>query len=158
MPNEGEKQLNAVENYGMPSVERIYERFSDQFSPVQGCKSEADFKTFWDNMAGKMEGIQLQDSTGIALHFPKNVYQQTIDQGHWKIAKSAFALLRNANEIWASDQNSETELSRTYIGYYQDQPIVLLANQKGIVQTFYQWEKPHAELEKLRKGVLIKRR
>ena len=157
MPNEGEKQLSAVENYGMPSVERIYERFSDQFSPVQGCKSEADFKTFWDNMAGKKEGIKLQDSTGIALHFPKNVYQQTIDQGHCNIAKSAFALLRNANEIWASDQNSETELSRTYIGYYLNKPIVLLADQKGMVQTFYQWDKPHAELEKLRKGLLIKR-
>lgn len=157
MPDEGEKQLSAVENYGIPSVERIYERFGDKFLPVQGFKNETDFRAFWDKMAGTKEGIKLQDSTGIALSFSKSLYQQIIDKGHWNIAQSALVLLRNANEIWDSF-DYVGEACRTYIGYYQDQPIVLLADQKGMVQAFYQWDKPHAELEKLRKGVLIKRR
>ena len=152
MPNEGEKQLSAVENYGMPSVERIYERSADKFSPVQGFKSEADFKEFWDKMVGGKEGIKLQDSTGLTLSFTKSLYQQTIDQGHWNMVKSALALLRNATEIW------DDSVSRKYIGYYQNQPIVLLVDQKGMVQTFYQWNKSHAELEKIRKGILIKRK
>jgi SPP1 gp7 family putative phage head morphogenesis protein len=160
MPDEGKKQLSAVKNYGMPSVERIYESFGDKFLPVQGFERKTDFKEFWDKMAGTKDGIKLQDSTGIVLSFSKSLYQQIIDQGHWNMAKSALALLRNANEVWDSlDYVGENlKACRTYIGYYQDQPIVLLADKKGMVQTFYQWDKPHVELEKLRTGLLIKRK
>ncbi|TXI15741.1 MAG: hypothetical protein E6Q66_01095, partial [Pedobacter sp.] len=138
MPSGGEAPLKAVENYGMPSVERIYERHSNKFPSALGFESEDDFKTFWNEKADAKGQIRLQDSTGLTLTFSKKLREQTIAKGHWDIAKSAFVLLKNADEVWGSlDQRQN--LFRKYIGYYQHKPLVLLANQQGLVQDFYPW-------------------
>lgn len=159
MPGEGEKQLSAVENYGMLPVDRIYERSSKRFPPSEGFESEADFSVFWNKVAGNKGEIKLQDSTGLTLTFPEILRDQTIDQGHWTMAKSAIALLKNADEIWDTLENKPQEaLVRKYIGYCNRNPIILLADQKGIVQTFYPWDKLRGDLDKLREGLLIHRR
>lgn len=157
MPGEGESPLKAVQNYGMTTVEHIYERHGSKFPSALGFESEDDFKTFWSQKADSNGEIKLQDSTGLTLTFSKALRDQTIENGHWNIAKSAVVLLKNANEIWGA-LDPKQSLFRKYIGYYQTGPLVLLADQNGVVHSFYSWEKSLTDLEKLRAGLLIKRR
>lgn len=157
MPGQGEAPLRAVENYGMPSVDQLYERGAGKLPQAMGFESEDDFRIFWAQKANNQGEIKLQDSTGITLTFPEILRDQTIEKGHWSVAKSAFVLLKNADEVWGA-LDPEQNVFRKYMGYYHGQPLVLLADQQGMVQTFYPWDRPYAELEKLREGVLIKRR
>ena len=157
VPGQGGAPLKAVENYGMSPVERIYERGASKLPIAIGFESEADFKTFWSQKADQNSGIQLHDSTGLTLTFSKALHDRTIEKKRWHIAKSAFVLLKNADEVWG-DLDPKQSLFRKYIGYYQHQPLVLLADQDGLVRDFYEWEQPLLELEKLRMGLLIKRR
>lgn len=157
VPGQGEAPLKAVENYGMPSVERIYERGASKLPIAIGFESEADLKTFWSQKADQNGEIRLQDSTGLTLTFSKALHDRTIEKKRWHIAKSAFVLLKNADEVWG-DLDPKQGLFRKYIGYYKYQPLVLLADQNGLVRDFYEWDQPLLELEKLRMGLLIKRR
>ena len=157
MPEQGAVPLKAVENYGMPAVEHLYERDLIKRPDALGFDNEDDLRTFWAQKANPKGEIKLQDSTGLGLTFPKILCDQTIKKGHWNIAKSAFVLLKNADEIWGALELDRSPF-RKYIGYYQHKPLVLLADQDGVVQTFYAWDKPLTELENLREGLLIKRR
>lgn len=156
MPDHGESPLKAVQNYGLPSVERIYERGTSNPN-VLGFESEDDFKTFWTQKANQKGEIELQDSTGLTLTFPEALRDKTIEKGNWDVAKSAFVLLKNADEVWGV-LDPKDNLFRKYIGYYQHNPLVLLADHNGLVHDFYQWDQSLGDLEKLRQGLLIKRR
>ena len=157
MPNEGEKQLSAVENYSMPSVERIYEPNSNKFPSALGFENETDFKKFWTEKADQKGEIKLQDRTGLTLTFSDLFRDQAIKNGHWKIAKSAFVLLKNADEVWGSLDSNES-IFRKYIGYYKHKPLVLIANEHGLVSDFYEWNGSLTDLEEIRTGILITRR
>ncbi len=157
MPEQGAVPLKAVENYGMPAVEHLYERDLIKRPDALGFDNEDDLRTFWAQKANPKGEIKLVDSTGLSLTFPEVLRDQTIKKGHWNIAKSAFVLLKNADEIWGALEPDRSPF-RKYIGYYQYKPLVLLADQDGVVQTFYAWNKPLTELENLREGLLIKRR
>ncbi|TXI14238.1 MAG: DUF935 family protein [Pedobacter sp.] len=157
VPDQGWSPLKAVENYGMPSVEQIYERSTNKFPQALGFDSEADFKAFWTEKADQKGDIKLQDSTGLTITFSQRLHDQIISKGYWNVAKSAIVLLKNADEVWGT-LGSEPNSFRKYIGYYQHQPLVLLADQHGIVCDFYEWNQSLSELEKLRLGLLIKRK
>ncbi len=157
VPGRGEVPLKAVENYGMPSVKQIYERDASKFPTAIGFESENDFRAFWNQKANEKGEIKLQDSTGLTLTFSEKLREQTIAKGHWDIAKSAFVLLKNADEVWGS-LDQKQNLFRKYIGYYQNSPLVLHADQDGVVQDFYSWNQSLNDLEKLRIGLLIKRK
>jgi SPP1 gp7 family putative phage head morphogenesis protein len=157
MPSQGELPLKAVQNYGMPSVERIYERSTDKLPIALGFESENDFKTFWSQKADQNGDIKLKDSTGLTFTFSEMLRDQTIEKGNWNVAKSAFVLLKNSNEVWGA-LDTKQNVFRKYIGYYQRKPLVLLADQHGVVSDFHQWDQSLADLEKLREGLLIKKK
>lgn len=158
-------QLSATRNYGMPSVERIYDRPAWLSKYDQTLASREEYAAYWQRMrdeypAADGRGFTLTDKArGVMAHFPESLYDKMINRGRMEYFGEAEAVFSDPDEIWyvlkeSSKNYSKEELFTAYIKYYEDTPIVMPIDETGTVNSLYKWERGLKDFENWRRGVL----
>lgn len=161
-----EMQLSAVKNYGMKPVKKIYEHGGNLSKYKEGIENTDDYRSLWEKLEKKYgtpgKGFTLIDKkNNISAHFDGNLMNKIADKGRWNYFDEIKDLMYNPDELWATWQTGDrfkNECFNVYVKYYQDQPIVMLVDQAGRVDSFYKWEKSLSDFEKFRTGLLKNRK
>ncbi len=158
-------QLSATRNYGMPSVERIYDRPAWLSKYGQTLASREEYAAYWQRMRDEYPaadglGFTLTDKArGVMAHFPESLYDKMINRGRMEYFGEAEAVFSEPDEIWyvlkgSSRNYLKDEIFTAYVKYYEDTPIIMPIDAAGIVNSFYKWNKSLKNFEEWRTGVL----
>jgi SPP1 gp7 family putative phage head morphogenesis protein len=169
----GIKQLDAVRNYGMKSVEAIM-RKSDEFPAPLHMDTETDFYAYWFAQV-KKHGINahdfaIKDKLGNDVIFKaspdgkdkENYFRDHIirkqSEARHEYAANFTDVMQKPDEIFARHEGDV--ISTSYIKYYNDYPYVLVTVNDGKTieaQTFYRADQKakRGSFKKNRQGVLL---
>lgn len=158
-------QLSATRNYGMPSVERIYDRPAWLSKYGQPLASREEYAAYWQRMrdehpAADGRGFTLTDKArGVMAHFPESLYDKMINRGRMEYFGEAEAVFSDPDEIWyvlkgSKKQSLGTEIFTTYVKYYEDIPIIMPIDENGTVNSLYKWTGGLKDFESWRTGIL----
>lgn len=158
-------QLSATRNYGMPSVERIYDRPAWLSKYGQPLASHEEYAAYWQRMrdehpAADGRGFILTDKArGVMAHFPESLYDKMINRGRMEYFGEAEAVFSDPDEIWyvlkgSKKQSLGTEIFTTYVKYYEDIPIIMPIDENGTVNSLYKWTGGLKDFESWRTGIL----
>lgn len=159
------KQLKAA-NYGLRSTDKIYERPEKLPAKSSRITDIAGYDAWWKQMAknnpSKTDGaFELrQPKLKTSLQFDSDLMVKLVEKERYKYADEMPNLVNNPDEIWSgylTSKNVGGEYLTTYIKYYNDSPIVLVADDKGKVRSFYQLEERNT-VGNFRKGLLLHRK
>jgi SPP1 gp7 family putative phage head morphogenesis protein len=172
----GIRELDAVRNYGMRSVDRIM-RNADDFPPALHLDTETDYYIWW-NAQVKKSGINphdfvVKDKLGNdvlftaspdgknkASYFRDHIIRKQNENRH-EYAPNMIDMIKHPDEIFVRYHGEE--ISTHYIKYYNDFPHLLITSNDGKVikaQTMYRRDikKNKASFDAHRKGILIYKR
>jgi SPP1 gp7 family putative phage head morphogenesis protein len=148
--NNGFMSQLAAANYGMPSVRRLYEKYD--FPPVQVFTKPEAAGQWWQRQVGPDGAhLDLKDPTALSIRVTRG------DNTPHSFIANLPALVQHPDEVWT--MRSGDTLTRSYIKYYENGPLVLQASTKDGNLT----AKPVKQLgikdaEKLRRGNLVLRK
>ncbi len=162
------KELDAVKNYGLKTVDQIYASGDLPIKIEQA--SESEYRAWWRDQK-KVPGtddILLKDKSGVKIlfdswetpgrshqfeHFKDHIIQKS-NQERWKYAANFPDIVTAPDEVWSVRHGKK--LSRYYIKYYDDNPYVVVAEEskgKMIAQTMH--DMTRVRTNQVRRGVLI---
>jgi SPP1 gp7 family putative phage head morphogenesis protein len=169
----GTKELDAVRNYGMKTVEVIM-RKADEFPAPLHVDTETDYYAFWFAQV-KKHGINahdfaIKDKLGNDVIFKaspdgknkENYFRDHIirkqSEARHEYAPNFIDVLKSPDEIFARYEGDV--ISTSYIKYFNDFPHVLVTVNDGKTieaQTFYRADQKakRGSFKKNRKGVLL---
>lgn len=171
---EGIKELDAVKNYGMQTVDKIMT--SGKARPLpEHIDTVADYYVWWKEMV-RAKGINdtdfaLKDGLNNVVVFDAaegpnktSFFRDHINrkpgEDRYEYATNLVATLQQPNEIWAKYKGSV--ITTSYVRYYDDYPYVLVTENDGETikaVNFYRADRSvnARDLDKRRKGILIKK-
>jgi len=130
------KQLQAEKNYGMPSVESLYNRFS--FEPKIEFADKAEAYN-WFNDIAPQGSITEKDPTGLELQIDRDFISHAIED-HKKEHRENYIgnvldVIKSPDEIW-SNKNDKGKLERYYIKYYRNWPLMLITDIENNIKPY----------------------
>lgn len=119
------KELAAVKNYGMRTVEQLYNTID--FPAAQVLESKEAANNWWTEKAGMLRGhIDIQDRSGVTVRFSnkfrKHVFEDNADE-RWRNISNIEAIITDPDEVWSFKEGGV--LKKCYIRYYEDYPQVV---------------------------------
>ena len=155
VPGKGNKQLGAVDNYGMKSAERI---MTNANLPVADRFSKHDFEKWWQGQEESGQ-VHMKDCEGFPVKFDSDFAKHLIKNGesHFGVSGEISKVLKNPDEIWAQNKGSKRgqDWLKIYLKYYKGKPIVLVVDHQGLAKSLYEID---GDIESFRKGILIKKK
>lgn len=161
------KQLMAVKNYGLKTVEQIY---AEHLPAKIEMASESEFRHWWKDMP-KIKGtddIVLKDKVGTSILFdsvetpgntnPFSYFKDHIlkksNQERWSYAANFEDIITEPNEIWSSRENGK--LLTYYLKFFHDAPIAVIVKDKfGVLTAETMYSLTELRTKQLRQGILI---
>jgi SPP1 gp7 family putative phage head morphogenesis protein len=154
------KDLEAVKNYGMKSVNNIYE--FGEFPAFESLPDKRRALDWWQDQAGSLRGsFDVKSADGLTVRFDHNfrneVLKQNPNQGYRAFHKGP-EVLKSPDEIWSRQVEGKLEI--TYIKYYDKSPVAVIVDAKGAVRSSTMMELTKdgkvavSEINKLRRGQL----
>lgn len=133
------KEYNAVDNYAMPTVKKLY--VANDFPPARK-QSEIEAMNWWGNKTGDKEYIDLKDVNGDSLRFDKRFKKHVMDDNADKrhtILSNFEDVVTAPDEVWSI--RKKDRLITTYIRYYDNAPIcVRVENGRAFTMFAYEHE------------------
>lgn len=160
LPGAKAAQLSAVDNYGMSSAKQIYAKGSGLETYTKPIETPEEFDTFWQQCEEKhgkkgVDGFTLVDKQNLQLAtFTPEIKTKMAKRDYFPEVLNTFT---DPHEVWAVKMTSGSALHNIFLRYYEDAPIALIVNAKGLVENLTRI-KDLAEVEKLRKGLLKRRK
>ncbi len=160
-----EMQLSAVKHYGMKPVKDIYQK-EDRLSVYKGSIQDIEeYNRYWQSLEEKYgktgDGFTMVDrKNNISAHFDEKLKQKLINRERFGYFDEAERILKNPDEVWTTWQSSNVygkEFFNVYIRYYSDNPVVVLINMDGRVDSFYRLDSISG-CEQFRTGLLKNKR
>ena len=165
---EAPTELEAVKNYGMPTLEKIY---AGELPTGSQLASEAEYRDWWKSQV-KVAGtddILVADKTGIKVllnsgetsgnnkradvYFKDHVVLKTAQQ-RWRYASNVTDVITNPDEVYSVRENGK--VVRNYLKFFEAAPVVVRvvdSNNLMVAETMYQLTDVRAV--QLRRGVLL---
>ncbi len=148
------------EQYGLPSVEKIYTDEKPKFIKT----NKEEYLDWWKTQKkSENDDIKVKDvlNNDIILDSPEgkkknknNYFKEHIlkksDQNRFEFATESINVLKNPDEVW--DNPSQ---GRVYIKYYENGIIKIAVNNNIATTIFKLYEKNSGELSSARKGLLL---
>lgn len=149
-------ELKAVENYGLPTVEKIYQTPSKLAKYATEFESKEAFETYWTDLVKASDvknGFDIIDTNTTTKVVANDKLKNLLTAGeNYKQAKEIISIIQKPNEVY--NVGGET----VYIRYYNDQPIAIqttVNNRKKIIEISNFQKLTNKSVVKFRKGVLM---
>lgn len=145
------QQFDAVRNYGLPSLARLYA--ANDFPPLIIQDSKQAYYDWWFDQAKKTgDDILIRDRIGQNILFPSHSTTGTgkpadyfkdhiirkDKEKRWEYASNFPDIMRDPDEIWSQRQNGKLVIY--HVKYYEDGPYVVVSGDKNgslMAETMY---------------------
>jgi SPP1 gp7 family putative phage head morphogenesis protein len=156
VPGKGNKQLKAVENYGMKPSEQIMQNAN---LPVIERQTKEEFEHIW--RLNEAKGIvDVKDENELPVRFDDDFYKHMLKGGenHYGVGGELFKVVKNPDEIWAQQKSSRRgeKWLKVYLKYYKGKVITIVVDDNGNAKSLYEIEEDN--IENYRKGILLKKK
>jgi hypothetical protein len=148
--------LKAVQNYGLPTVQKIYQTPSKLAKYAPDFDSKEAFEVYWSELVAAFdvpkgfEIVAVNDSSKVVAN---DVLKNILTAGeNYKQAKEIINIIQQPNEVY--NVGSDT----VYIRYYNDQPIAITTTvnkRKKIIEISNFQKLTKTSVVKFRKGILM---
>jgi len=162
------KQLLAVKNYGLKTIEKIY---ADDNLPARlEMASEKEYRNWWVSMRNitGTDDFVIKDKVGTSVlfdsvetpgninpykHFKDHILKRSNEE-RWRYAANLEDILMQPDEIWCSRENGK--IFNYYLKYFADAPYVVIATDKyGIITADTMYVLSELRAKQIRQGALI---
>lgn len=155
-----EKEMQAVKNYGMMPIEKIYKEFQWPAKIEFSSVGEAD--AWWQNES-KNAHLFVKDPNDIVIKVDEVLFKKvTRERKRWDFVGNIVDIITNPDEIWST--RTPTNLERYYIKYFQGAPLVVYVDEDNGMRAYTYVSKMKngvrndAAINKLRSGILVFRK
>lgn len=149
-------ELKAVQNYGLPTVDKIYQTPSKLSKYANSIDTLESFEDWWNDLAKGSDiknGFAVLDKNTTAKVVANDVLKKSLTAGeNYKFANEFLTTIQKPNEVY--NAGGET----TYIRYYNDHPIIVttqINTRKKIVEITDFKKLTQKSVVKFRKGILM---
>lgn len=155
------KELTAMKNYNMPSVQKLY--INNDFAPAKKLATRREANEWWTNKAGVDRGhFDVQDKTGISIRFDNRFRVHVSEHNQevrFKYLPNVEDIIAAPDEIWGFKEAGT--LRKVYIKYFEDAPHAVRV--EGVdAKTYWRFEQDGKinlqSLTMARRGALIYRK
>lgn len=152
----GKEQLRAESNYGMRSVDQIYNL--NELPSMNFLPDEQAAEHWWNTMSGEKGSFELtafetKNKVLASKNFKDYIFKK--QEQRFKYINNIVDVLQAPDEIWQIREKGVVETR--YLKYYENTPVVLVTNN-NVAKTMYMVEKDGKintrSLGKIRTGVL----
>lgn len=161
------KQLLAVRNYGLQTIEKIY---ADSLPAKIEMASEKEYRSWWAGMekVAGTDDIVIKDKFGTSIlfdsvetpgninplkHFKDHILKRSNEE-RWKYAANLEDIVMQPDEIWSSRENGK--LINYYLKFFNDAPYVVIATDKyGIMTADTMYALSDLRAKQIRQGILL---
>jgi len=161
--NGAPKLLLAEKNYGMASVESLYQ--NNTFPHRLEIQAKEGAYRWFNEQFLELDSMYTKDVTGVTVKVDEEMIRHTIEDNadnRFEFVANIPEVLKAPDEIW-SYRNGD-DLERYYIKYYSALPIVVSVNEDNGIRAYTAYEAGRngklnvTQLIKLRRGTLIYRK
>jgi SPP1 gp7 family putative phage head morphogenesis protein len=154
------QDLDAVSNYGMRTVDHLYE-FSD-FPKLDYLTGNSEALEWYQKQAGSLaKSFDVKAADGLTVRFDKSFRAEMLKQNPdetFKFFHKSPEVVKNPDEIWSKLVNGKPQI--TYLKYYENGPVAVIVDGAGTVRAASVTELSKSgkvmtsEVNKLRRGQL----
>lgn len=161
-----EMQLSATKHYGMKPAKDLYMDSRNLSSYKGGIETKEQYYNYWNSLEEKYgkpgEGFTIVDKrNSISATFDRKLMDKLVDKERIGLLGEVENIINQPSEIWATFQGGhlyEREFFNVYVRYYTDNPVILLVDNTGRVDSVYKWERGIDNFEQFRVGLLKRKR
>lgn len=159
--------MKAVDNYGLDTVEQIYADPNKLSKRLDAFENKEDFEAWWSSNTSVSNKVVINDNhMETKLVADEEFKNKMLSKGgdKWKYGKELSVVIQNPDEVYTLNKtfkNRGTQNQTVYIKYYNDKPIVVIAEvikaESSIsVKSFDELEPVSGKkINDLRRGLLL---
>jgi hypothetical protein len=155
------KEMTAEGNYGMQSIDHIYDH--NEFPAAIESATKGEANSWWRDKAGDLRSpIDITDITGNTVRltndFRNHIFEDNRED-RWRWAGNLPDILQKPDEVWSYKEKGQ--LKKAYLKFYDGYPVIVKVDGTDAA-TFFRFERDgklnSASAAKHRRGALLYRK